>query len=399
MNQIEKLIEELCPDGVEYKPLGSLGVRNKGIPITAKKMRDIADNTGDIKIFAGGKTSVQAQSTSIESKGIFYKPSIIVKSRGYIGFEYYDQPFTHKSELWSYSINENGNINQKFVFYYLTTKSPQLQEYARATSVKIPQLSVKDTDTLPIPIPPLVIQNEIVTILDTFQSLEAELEARKKQYEFYRDQLLTFYRERVRWVTLSEICSIKGRIGFRGYTKADIVPQGHGAISLSPANIKYSTLTLEHSTYISWEKYKESPEIQVQAGDILFCKTGSTLGKVTYLKEIESPATINPQMVLLKSPKCLPQYLAYSLQTASVQLQITKYKGLGSVPNISQTNLGRIRIPVPPLEEQQRIVNILDKFDALVNDLTSGLPAEIEARRKQYEFYRDQLLTFKELSA
>ena len=148
MNQIEKLIEELCPDGVEYKPLGSLGVRNKGIPITAKKMRDIADNTGDIKIFAGGKTSVQAQSTSIESKGIIYKPSIIVKSRGYIGFEYYDQPFTHKSELWSYSINENGNINQKFVFYYLTTKSPQLQEYARATSVKIPQLSVKDTDTL-----------------------------------------------------------------------------------------------------------------------------------------------------------------------------------------------------------------------------------------------------------
>lgn len=378
MNQIEKLIEELCPDGVEYKPLGSLGVRNKGIPITAKKMRDIADNTGDIKIFAGGKTSVQAQSTSIESKGIIYKPSIIVKSRGYIGFEYYDQPFTHKSELWSYSINENGNINQKFVFYYLTTKSPQLQEYARATSVKIPQLSVKDTDTLPIPIPPLVIQNEIVKILDTFQSLEAELEAeleaRKKQYEFYRDNLMSELAIRYPTLKIHEIANVQRG---QSMTAKRAIPGEFPVIANGPDPVY---------THNHFNRDGEN---------VVIARSGAKAGLVSFWTGkffLTDAFSFQAHRDVISS-----RFLYYFLQSRQDQIDSNR-RGAG-VPHVRISEVEQSEIPIPPLEEQQRIVNILDKFDALVNDLTSGLPAEIEARRKQYEFYRDQLLTFKELSA
>ncbi|WP_070429418.1 restriction endonuclease subunit S [Corynebacterium sp. HMSC14B06] len=398
MNQIEKLIEELCPDGVEYKPLGSLGVRNKGIPITAKKMRDIADNTGDIKIFAGGKTSVQARSTSIESKGIIYKPSIIVKSRGYIGFEYYDQPFTHKSELWSYSINENGNINQKFVFYYLTTKSPQLQEYARATSVKIPQLSVKDTDTLPIPIPPLIIQNEIVKILDTFQSLEAELEAeleaRKKQYEFYRDQLLTFTeRERVRWATLGEV-SQRVSSGAtpaksnRGFYQGGKIPW------LRTQEVVFNEI-YSTNEFITEQAVAQTGAHWIPENCLIVAISGASAGRCAVNK---IPLTTNQHCCNIEIDETAVNF-KFAFYWTAAQYEELKALGRGARSDLNSKIIKNFRIPIPPLEEQQRIVNILDKFDALVNDLTSGLPAEIEARRQQYEYYRDQLLTFKELAA
>jgi len=200
MNKIEKLITALCPDGVEWKKLNSLGRRNSGTNITATRMKELHQDNAPIRIFAGGSTVADVPIGAIPKHDIINEPSIIVKSRGYIGFEYYEKPFSHKNEFWSYTIQDK-NINQKFIYYYLITQINKLQKRARAVSVKIPQLSVADTDNLPIPIPPLPIQQEIVKILDTFTKLEAELEAeleaRKKQYEYYRDQLLTF-RERER---------------------------------------------------------------------------------------------------------------------------------------------------------------------------------------------------------
>ncbi|HED5048136.1 TPA: restriction endonuclease subunit S [Campylobacter jejuni] len=137
----------------------------------------------------------------MQEQNILKKTSIIVKSRGYVDFEYYAKPFTHKNELWSYSLNpDTKDINLKFIFYYLKNKVEYFQKIARANAVKIPQLAVADTDRFQIPILPLATQEKIVNILDQFHALTtdlqsgipAEIEARKKQYEYYRNQLLTF---------------------------------------------------------------------------------------------------------------------------------------------------------------------------------------------------------------
>nr|WP_152915806.1 restriction endonuclease subunit S [Corynebacterium ulcerans] len=153
MSRINALISELSQRRVDFRQLGSIGKRNKGTVITATKMKELALATGPIRVFAGGQTVADVQEDAIPQKSIIRVPSIIVRSRGNIGFTYYNKPFTHKTELWSYSIDD-PDVDQKFVYYYLLTEVPRLQEVARATSVKLPQLSVKDTDLLRIPVPP-----------------------------------------------------------------------------------------------------------------------------------------------------------------------------------------------------------------------------------------------------
>ena len=191
----------------------------------------------------------------------------------------------------------------------------------------------------------------------------------------------------VEWKKLGDICEIKGRIGFRGYTREDQVEKGNGAISLSPGNIFDSVLNYDSCTYITWEKYEESPEIMVNEGDIILCKTAS-VGKVARVKQLLEKATINPQLVLIKNIKTNPQYLFYILDDTPFQVKIKGLAGVGSVPNVSQAKLSSIQIPIPSLDEQNRIVGILDTFTASVDNLKE----QIAQRRKQYEYYRDQLL-------
>lgn len=191
----------------------------------------------------------------------------------------------------------------------------------------------------------------------------------------------------VEWKKLGEVCEIKGRIGFRGYTREDQVAKGEGAISLSPSNIIDSSINYDSCTYITWEKYEESPEIMVKEGDIILGKTAS-VGKVARIKKLPEKATINPQLVLLKNIDANPQYLFYILADNTFQTIIKGLAGVGSVPNVSQAKLADIQIPIPPLSEQQRIVGILDTFTASIGNLKE----QIAQRRKQYEYYRDQLL-------
>ena len=193
----------------------------------------------------------------------------------------------------------------------------------------------------------------------------------------------------VEYKELGEVCEIKGRIGFRGYTRNDQVQKGEGAISLSPANIVKEQINYDDCTYITWEKYYESPEIMVENNDIIFCKTAS-VGKTTLIKELPNKATINPQLVLLKKIKCNASYLSYLLKEQTFQNKVKKIMGLGSIPTISQKDFSKLTIPVPPLPVQEEIVKVLDAFTAL----EAELEAELEARKRQYEYYRNKLLTF-----
>ena len=292
-------------------------------------------------------------------------------------------------------------LSPEFTKYLFRSELLRKQIMKTASGVTRFNVSKKKFSAITLPIPPLRVQSRIVEILDKFTELEAELEARNKQYDFYRNRLLDFalrddLKGQVEWKTLGEVCNVVGRIGFRGYTRNDLVERGEGAISISPTNIVNQNLNLsaEKNTYISWEKYNESPEIKIRVGDIVLVKTGSTIGKVAIVRELNEKATINPQMVVLKGISCLPAYLAYYVCTPNFQLRLKSLSGQGSVPNISQAKLKTIPIPLPPLSEQRRIVDILDRFDTLTNSISEGLPREIALRRKQYEYYRDALLNF-----
>ncbi len=197
--RLKTLLHTLAPKGVEFRKIGELFKRNKGINITAAQMKELHSEIGKVRIFAGGATKADINYKDISKKDIINCESVIIKSRGNIGFEYYNQPFSHKNEIWSYSSKTNQML-VKFLYYYLSNNQYYFQKLAQSSSVKLPQLSVSDTDEYEVPIPPLEIQQEIVKILDQFLALTtdllagipAEIKARKKQYEYYREKLLTF---------------------------------------------------------------------------------------------------------------------------------------------------------------------------------------------------------------
>lgn len=199
VHPLSGLIRELCPEGLPTQELRTLVIRHSGTSITATKMRQLDSPVGEIRVFAGGNTVATVPVDSIPAGDVIETPSVIVKSRGNIGFDYFDRPFSHKSELWSYS-SRDSRLNIRFLFHYLESRKFELHALARSKSVKLPQLSVRDTDGLKIPLPPATIQEDIVRILDAFGSLvgdlssglPAEIAARRKQYEHYRDKLLSF---------------------------------------------------------------------------------------------------------------------------------------------------------------------------------------------------------------
>ena len=196
-------------------------------------------------------------------------------------------------------------------------------------------------------------------------------------------------KEGVELKTLGDVCEIKGRIGFRGYTRKDQVSRGEGAISLSPGNITNGIISYDSCTYITWSKYEESPEIMIFEGDIILCKTAS-VGKVAIIINLPEKATINPQLVVLKKIKANNKYLYHQLSTHKYQFLFTSLAGVGSVPNISQAKLSGIEIPIPSLSMQRQVVSILDNFEASI----ANLEEQLKLREKQYEYYRNKLLTF-----
>lgn len=374
MKYIEKLL-----NGAEVKwmPLGEVLRRTKGTKITAGQMKAINKNDAPVKIFAGGKTIAFVDFEDIPEKDINREPSVIVKSRGIIEFEYYDKPFSHKNEMWSY-YSENKNISIKYVYYFLKQQEPYFQKVG--SKMQMPQIAIPDTEKFLIPIPPLAVQEEIVRILDKFTTLEAELEAeldcRKRQYEYYRNQLLSLdvlIREqgldKVEYKALSEVAEI--RRGKR-LVKSELSTSGNYAVyqnSMIPLGYYSKSNVSEGTTFVisagSAGEIGYSPNRFWAADDVYyFIFTDGVCSKYVYY------------FLLIKQQ--------------SIKRQVRR----ASVPRLSKSAFEKLKIPIPPLAEQQRIVSILDKFEALTTSISEGLPKEIALRRKQYEYYRNQLLSF-----
>lgn len=392
MNKLNGLIQELCPDGVEYKKVKEAFQRLRGTPITAGKMKEIEDPTGEIKIFAGGKTIINAKEENIPNANITRVPAVLVQSRGVIDVVYYDKPFTFKNEMWAYTAD--NEIKVKYLYYVLKNNIQGFRDAASGMG-SLPQISLPVTEDFRIPLPPLPVQREIVRILDNFTELTAELTAelaaRRKQYEHYRDELLTFGDD-VPKVPLRELFNTQN-----GYTPSKAKPEfwSNGTIPwFRMEDIRENGRILDQAIQtVSLKAIKGKP-FPVNS---IIVATSATIGEHA-LVTVESLANQRFTYLMLKDEykeRVNIKFLFY--YCFLLDEYCLSCLNQGNFASVDMVKFGKFLFSIPPIEEQNYIVDQLDRFDTLCNDLTSGLPAEIAARQKQYEYYRGKLLTFKEL--
>lgn len=412
MSRLNELIEQLCPDGVEYRALGELfNTRNGYTPSKTNKnfwtngtipwfrMEDIRES-GTIL-----NRAIQNVSENAIKGNLFPADSIIVATSATIGQHALIKVPSIANQRFTYlMVKENfkERFDAKFLYYYCF----KLDEYCKKclNQSNFAAVNMKKFAKFEFPIPPLAVQQEIVRILDSFTKLEKELEqelekelaARQKQYEYYRDLLLDFKNEKenIRWVKLEDI----GIDFYRGngIKRNEVTNDGIPCVRYGEIYTSYEiafTDCISHTdiSYVTNPKYFEY-------GDILFAITG------------EKTEDIAKSIAYLGNNKCLaggdvvvmkhnqnPRYLSYVLSTSHAIKQKEKGKVKTKVVHTNVQSIKEIVIPLPSLEEQEKIANILDGYRFLCTDISSGLPAEIALRRKQYEYYRDKLLNFKQL--
>ena len=291
-------------------------------------------------------------------------------------------------------------VNSRFLFHYLRIVdfAPFLTGGGRA------KLTKKDLIRVPIPIPPLHVQQEIVRILDKFHTLTTsiseelprEIELRKQQYAYYRDQLLSpdkgLSETKVEWKKLGEVCQFKNGFAF----KSNLFKES-GLPIIRIGNIIGNSISMRDVAFFDPKDYKKEKPLSyfISKGDILIAMSGATTGKIGYYDN-EEMAYLNQRVgKFIPNPITLNNRFLYHFLLTQSDYFYRLSLG-GAQPNLSSDDLmEKVLIPIPPLSEQQRIVSLLDKFHTLTTSISEGLPREIELRKQQYAYYRDQLLSFK----
>lgn len=381
MTKLEQLIKELCPNGVEYRELHEI--------LTIKNGSDYKGfGEGDIPVYGSGGIMTYVDTFA------YNKPSVLIPRKGSIDKLYYvDTPFWNVDTIF-YTDIDTTKATPRYVYHCLLRE--HLEQYNIAGGV--PSLTQKVLNKIKIHVPPLEVQAEIVKILDEYstsvtalqQELEKELTARKKQYEYYRDLLLDFGvhggASECEWRTI-KLGDI-GKISMcKRIMKSETSPDGDIPF------YKIGTFGGEPNAYISketFEKYKSLYSFP-KKGDILISAAGTIGRTVVYDGEPAYYQDSNIVWIDNDETMVLNRYLYYIYQLSPWQISTG-----GTIARLYNDNIANAKISIPPIKEQERIVSILDRFDKLCNDISEGLPAEIEARRKQYEYYRDKLLSFKE---
>lgn len=384
MNRVEELIQQLCPNGVEWKKLGDYIELYTGEQLNKDAM--LSDGVYPVMnggVLASGFTdsfNEEADTITISQGGA---------SAGFVNWM--ESKFWAGAHCFIVKVINDKIIN-RYLYFFLknSERKMMLSKYGAG----IPSLSKESVNKLLIPIPPLSIQQEIVRILDTFTELTAnlqtELDARKKQYAYYRDCLLNFEGvDGVEWKKLGEIANFRRGSFPQPYGKKEWY-DGIGAMPfVQVADISDNKqLVKETSRKISIVAQPKS--VFAPKGSIIISLQGS-IGRIAVT---QYDAYIDRTIAIFQdiSKNIIPTYFVYQLERIFEEKE-KKARG-GIIKTITKEEFTEFPIPIPPLPEQRRIVAILDHFETLVNDLSVGLPAELEARRKQYEYYRDKLLTF-----
>ena len=380
MSRLDKLIAELCPDGVEYKELQD---------VLAIK------NGSDYKGFAEGNVPVYGSGgiMAYVDRYAYDKPSVLIPRKGSIDKLYYvETPFWNVDTIF-YTVINIDIVVPRYVYHWL------LREHLEKlnTAGGVPSLTQKVLNRVKIAVPPLEVQREIVRVLDNFTfltgeltaKLTAEFSARRKQYEYYSNRLLEF--SNVSYYSLGELCDI---VDYRGKTpqKSDT-----GVFLVTAKNIRQGYIDYEKSKeYIPADTYDEVmhrgfPKI----GDVLI----TTEAPCGYVAQVDREDIALAQRVIKYRPKDQSfldaTFLKYILLGKEFQSKLKKASTGGTVKGIKGSILHTLTIPVPEIGVQKKTVALLNNFDSLYHSITDGMLAETEARQHQYEYYRDKILTFK----
>ena len=405
MSKLERLIQQYCPDGVEYRSLGDVCIFADGFPLKADdiKGQGIYPVVKIGNINNGVVDEHDCYLTSLPSKvktsQILSGGEILVGMSGSTG-------------KTGYSVLQNAIVNQRiaiirnndlvlngYLKHSLVNNNFESYCFQKGTG---PQHNVSKFDLLSykIPVPPLPIQEEIVRILDAFTELQAELQAelqkRLQQYEYYKWNIFEGLSCPTKHIT--DVALVKSRVGWQRLTTAEYQETGDYYL-ITGTDFKNGKIDFNSCVFVSKERYEMDPNIIVGKGDILITKDG-TLGKVAFMaEEPNKPTTLNSGVFRIHTTdlQVSSRYLFHYFTSKYFTDFVNSVKTGSTIPHLTQQGLVSLNIPIPSLEEQNRVVSILDRFDTLTNDLTSGLPAEMEKRRQQYEYYRDRLLTFKRL--
>ena len=388
MSKLDELIKELCPNGVEYKELGEIVKSQRGKTITKELIKD-----GDIPVISGGQKPAYYHNESNRKGEVI----TVAGSGAYAGFVmYWDKPI-FVSDAFSIECDKSY-LNIKYIYYFLQNNQMKIHSLKKGGGV--PHVYFKDMQKFLVPVPPLEVQEEIVRILDDYtksveelkEKLNKELIARKKQYSWYRDYLLKF-ENKVEIVKLKDIATEMYR--GNGIKREEVRETGIPCV-------RYGEIYTEYG--ISFEKTKSYTDENlitnkkyIEYGDILFAITGESVEEIG-----KSTAYIGKEKclvggdILVMKHKQDPVYLSYVLSTENSQKQKSKGKIKSKVVHTNATDIGEIEIPLPPLEVQKRIVEVLDNFEKICKELNIELSSEIEVKQKEYEFVKNYLLTFEE---
>ncbi len=390
MSKLEELIQQYCPDGVEWKTLGDATIMKRGTSATKGIMQE-----GNIPVISGGRQPAFYCNVSNRIGEVI---TIAGSGAGAGYVQYWNEPIFVCD---AFSIQGNETLKTKYIYYVLT--SIQEKIYSTKKGGGVPHVHISSIDKFEIPIPPLPVQEEIVRILDKFTELQAELQAelqkRKQQYNYYLDNLLNFnrggYQAEVRWMKMSEVFEIRN-----GYTP-------------SKANKEF----WEGGT-IPWFRMEDIRQNgRILSDSILHITPKGVKGKGLFKANsfiLATTATIGEHALLIADSLANQRFTNLLIRKSlknEIDVKFFYYymfiidewcknnTNISNFASVDMTKFCNLLIPIPSMTEQKRIAGILDRFDRLTNDLSSGLPAEMEKRRQQYEYYRDKLLIFKRKGA
>ena len=434
MSKLQELIDRLCPDGVEFKPLWSLTIWDKRFNGVDRKMQpqlisypyvlanvfdEIEDPSGNVRLLSTGIGGTERWTTEEKAGANLCEGEIVaIPWGGTPNVKYYKGKFVTADNRIATS-SDTAVLSNKFLYYWLNNNIDLIAKTYRGAGIQHP--SMLDVLSIKVPIPPLEVQDEIVKILDRFADyaaeLQAELQARRLQYEYYRNLLLTFnpsaygcgtddaqkisviarggHSYEIQWKTMGEIGTfIRGK----RFVRTDIIEEGIPCIHYGDMYTYYGLYASKTRGYINQEigkkmRYAEKNDIVIVAAGENKDDLGNALAWLG-----EEPAAVHDACFIFRS-EMYPNFLSHVCRTKSYHNQVRMFANEAKICSVSGTDLAKVVIPLPPYEIQIRIANILDRFETLVNDLSKGLPAEIEAVKARYEYYRNKLLTFNPLSA
>lgn len=400
MSKLDELTNELCPNGAEH-----MGLRTIAYYSNTRVSASVLDESNFVGVDnllpnKAGKINAQYLPNTARLTSYFPGDVLLGNIRPYLHKIWLaDKPGGCSGDVLAIRIAESYRpyILPEFLYYVLSSDSFFAFDMKHAKGAKMPRGNKDAIMNFVVPVPPLPVQQEIVRILDMFTQLEAELEAeleaRRKQYDHYRRELLDFSNNSsVEWSTLGEVSM---RVSSGGTPSSQNPSYYGGDIPwLRTQEVDFNEIKSTGMT-ITEKGLKNSSAKWIPANSVIVAMYGATAAK-TAINAI--PLTTNQACCNLQidPSKAEFRYVFHWISNCYHQLRSL---GEGSQNNINSRKVKSFRIPLPTLEVQRSIVTVLDNFDSLVHDLSSGLPAEISARRKQYEYYRDKLLTFKELSA